>query len=118
MDALVCEAARLIESAQTGQADAVRRTVEARLVELSGSIEAGPSALHFARVVAFRATGDHRAALAACNLMLAAAEREATTASVPPHCRCVRSSASRSVTATWASTTPRRRCVTSSPRKV
>ncbi len=76
MDALVCEAARLIESAQTGQADEVRRTVEARLVELSGSIEAGPSALHFARVVAFRATGDHRAALAACNLMLAAAERE------------------------------------------
>ena len=56
MDALVCEAARLIESAQTGQADEVRRTVEARLVELSGTIEAGPSALHFARVVAFRAT--------------------------------------------------------------
>ncbi|HEY2982746.1 MAG TPA: hypothetical protein VGJ38_01250 [Jatrophihabitantaceae bacterium] len=66
----------MIESAQTGQADVVRRTVEARLVELSGSIEAGPSALHFARVVALRATGDHRAALAACNLMLAAAERE------------------------------------------
>jgi hypothetical protein len=40
MDTLVCEAARLIESAQTGQADEVRRTVEARLIGLSGSIEA------------------------------------------------------------------------------
>ena len=66
----------MIESAQTGQADQVRRVVEARLVEIGGSIEAGPAALHFARVVAFRAISDYRAALAATDVMLAAAERE------------------------------------------
>ena len=66
----------LVAAAQQGAADETRRAAEARMVELAGSIEAGPAGLHFVRAVAFYAAEDHRAALAASSLMLAAAERE------------------------------------------
>ncbi|HEU4422472.1 MAG TPA: GGDEF domain-containing protein [Pilimelia sp.] len=67
---------RMVAAAQQGAAEEVRRAAEARMVELSGSLEAGPAGLHFVRAVAFRAAGDIRAALAASALMLSAAERE------------------------------------------
>jgi diguanylate cyclase (GGDEF)-like protein len=67
---------RLVAAAQQGPADEVRGAAEARMVELGGSIEAGPAGLHFVRAVALFAVGDFRAALAAADLMLAAAERE------------------------------------------
>src|SRR2546421_13086336 len=70
------EVMHLVAAAQQGAADEVRRAAEARMVELAGSIEAGPAGLHFVRAVAFYAAEDHRAALAASSLMLAAAERE------------------------------------------
>jgi hypothetical protein len=47
------------------------------MVELCGSIEPAPAGLHYVRAVAFYAVNDYRAALAAGDLMLAAAEREA-----------------------------------------
>ncbi|HEU4424722.1 MAG TPA: GGDEF domain-containing protein [Pilimelia sp.] len=68
---------RLVAAAQHGAADEVRRATEARMVQLGGSIEAGPAGLHFVRSVALFAVNDYRAALAAGELMLAAAEREA-----------------------------------------
>jgi diguanylate cyclase (GGDEF)-like protein len=71
------EITRLVTAAQQGAADEVRRAVEARMLELHGSIEQGPASLHYVRAVAFYATNDYRAALAAGDLMLAAAEREA-----------------------------------------
>jgi len=74
MDA--AEVMRLVAAAQQGAADEVRRAAETRMVELGGSIEAGPAGLHFVRAVAYFAVNDYRAALAASALMLAAAERE------------------------------------------
>src|SRR2546423_14878941 len=65
----------LVAAAQQGAADEVRRTTEARMAEIGGSVEAGPAGLHFVRAVAFFAVNDYRAALAAGNLMLAAPER-------------------------------------------
>jgi len=70
------EVMHLVAAAQQGAADEVRRTAEERLVEIGGSVEAGPAGLHFVRAVAFFAVNDYRAALAASNLMLAAADRE------------------------------------------
>jgi diguanylate cyclase (GGDEF)-like protein len=70
------EVTRLASAAQQGNADQVRQVVEARMVELCGSIKDGPPGLHYVRAVAFQATGDYRAALAAGDLMLAAAERD------------------------------------------
>jgi len=70
------EVMHLVAAAQQGAADEVRRTTEARMAEIGGSVEAGPAGLHFVRAVAFFAVNDYRAALAAGNLMLAAAERE------------------------------------------
>src|SRR5207248_11364631 len=70
------EVNRLATAAQQGSADEVRRVAEARMVELCGSIEEGPAGLHYVRAVAFYAVNDCRAALAAGDLMLAAAERE------------------------------------------
>jgi diguanylate cyclase (GGDEF)-like protein len=70
------EVMRLVADAQEGAADEVRRAVEARMVELAGSVEAGPAGLHFVRAIALWATGEYREGLAASALMLAAAERE------------------------------------------
>src|SRR2546421_9835470 len=66
----------LVAAVQQGAADEVRRTAEARMAEIGGSVEAGPAGLHFVRAVAFYAVNDYPSALAASNLMLAAAERE------------------------------------------
>jgi diguanylate cyclase (GGDEF)-like protein len=74
MDA--AEVMRLVAAAQEGSADEVRRAVETRMVDLAGSVEAGPAGLHFVRAVAFFSVHNFHAALAASNLMLAAAERE------------------------------------------
>ena len=70
------EVMHLVAAAQQGAADEVRRTAEARMAEIGGSVEAGPAGLHFVRAVAFYAVNDYPSALAASNLMLAAAERE------------------------------------------
>src|SRR5689334_146587 len=70
------EVTRLAAAAQRGNADEVRRAVEARMVELCGSIEDAPAGMHYVRAVAFYAISNYRAALAAGDLMLAAAERE------------------------------------------
>ncbi len=70
------EVNRLAAAAQQGAAAEVRRLAEARMVELCGSIEQGPAGLHYVRAVAFYALNDYRAALAAGDLMLAAAERD------------------------------------------
>jgi diguanylate cyclase (GGDEF)-like protein len=67
---------RLVAAAQQGAADEVRHTAEVRMIELGGSIATGPAGLHFVRAVSFFAVNDYRSALAASNLMLAAAERE------------------------------------------
>ena len=52
----------LVGAAQQGAADETRRAAEARMVELAGSIEAGPAGLHFVRAVAFYAVEDVQAA--------------------------------------------------------
>jgi diguanylate cyclase (GGDEF)-like protein len=70
------EVLHLVAAAQEGAADEVRRSAEARMAEIGGSVEAGPAGLHFVRAVAFFAVNDYRSALAASNLMLAAADRE------------------------------------------
>jgi diguanylate cyclase (GGDEF)-like protein len=70
------EVMRLVAAAQEGAADETRRAAEARMVELAGSIEAGPAGLHFVRTVAWRAAGRYHEAWAASSLMLAAAERD------------------------------------------
>jgi diguanylate cyclase (GGDEF)-like protein len=74
MDA--AEVMRLVAVAQQGAANDVRRAAELRMIELGGSVDAGPAGLHFVRAVAFYAVNNYRAALAASNLMLAAADRE------------------------------------------
>ncbi|MEU4241739.1 GGDEF domain-containing protein [Actinoplanes sp. NPDC026619] len=65
-------AARLLERAQAGEADAVLTEVESTLRGPGGDL----AAMHFVRVVVFIVRGDLRAALAAIELMLRAAERE------------------------------------------
>ena len=70
------EVMRLVAAAHEDDPDDVRRAVEARMVELAGRVEDGPAGLHYVRAVALRAAGAHREALAACTLMVAAAERE------------------------------------------
>jgi len=72
----IAEVMRMVAAAQEGPADEVRRAAEARMVELGGSVEAGPAGLHWVRAIAFRVVRDYRAGLAASTLMLAAAERE------------------------------------------
>jgi diguanylate cyclase (GGDEF)-like protein len=69
-------AARLLEEAQTGAAEPARATAEATLRLRTGDLVDGPAAMHFVRVVAFIVLGDLRAALAAVDLMLLAAERD------------------------------------------
>ncbi|WP_433360317.1 diguanylate cyclase domain-containing protein [Actinoplanes sp. CA-142083] len=65
-------AARLLERAQAGEADAVLTEVTAGLGAPGGDL----ACLHFVRVVALIVQGDLRAALAAVEIMLRAAERE------------------------------------------
>jgi diguanylate cyclase (GGDEF)-like protein len=69
-------AARLLEEAQTGSAVQARATAEALLSGRTGELADGPAAMHFVRVVTFIVQGDLRAALAAVELMLHAAERD------------------------------------------
>ncbi|GAA0576736.1 hypothetical protein GCM10010172_71930 [Paractinoplanes ferrugineus] len=66
------QAARLLERAQAGEADAVLTEVDSILREPGGDL----AAMHFVRVVVFIVRGDLRAALDAIELMLRAAERE------------------------------------------
>lgn len=72
------EVMRLVAAAHEDDPNDVRRAVEARMVELAGRVEDGPAGLHYVRAVALRAAGAHREALAACTLMVAAAERESS----------------------------------------
>jgi diguanylate cyclase (GGDEF)-like protein len=65
-------AARLLERAQAGEADAVLAEVTAGLGAPGGDL----ACLHFVRAVALIVQGDLRAALAAVEVMLRAAERE------------------------------------------
>ncbi|MDG4798840.1 GGDEF domain-containing protein [Micromonospora sp. WMMD1082] len=76
MDDVTLRALRLLEEAQAGGAAQVLAVAEAALREPTGEICDGPAAMHFARVVALTRLGDLRAAIAAADLMLAAAERE------------------------------------------
>jgi len=75
-DALLREVKHLVQRAQVGQAAEVLRTADARLQELGdGTVEGGPAAMHFPRVVAL-IDDDDVAALAAAEDMLRAAERD------------------------------------------
>jgi len=74
MDA--AEVMRMVAAAQEGHASEVLRAAETRMVEVAGSVEAGPAGLHFVRAVALIMLPDIRASLAASSLMLAAADRE------------------------------------------
>jgi diguanylate cyclase (GGDEF)-like protein len=75
-DALLREVNHLRELAQVGQAAEVLETTERRLRELGdGTIEGGPAAMHYPRVVALIDVDD-AAALAAAEDMLVAAERD------------------------------------------
>ncbi|MEU5549852.1 GGDEF domain-containing protein [Micromonospora sp. NPDC047793] len=76
MDDVTLRALRLVEEAQTGAAAPALATAETTLREATGEIADGPAALHFARVVALTRLGELRAAVAAADLMLAAADRE------------------------------------------
>jgi diguanylate cyclase (GGDEF)-like protein len=69
-------AVRLLEEAQTGGAADALVTAEAYLRAPTGDLADGPAAMHFVRVVAHIVLGDLRAALAAVDLMLQAAERD------------------------------------------
>ncbi|NJP31809.1 GGDEF domain-containing protein [Micromonospora thermarum] len=76
MDDVTLRALRLLEEAQAGGAAQVLAAAESALREASGEICDGPAAMHFARVVALTRLGDLPAAVAAADLMLAAADRE------------------------------------------
>ena len=70
------EVAHLLELAQAGGAAEVLAESERLLSAATGEVADGPAALHFPRAVAVLMLGDHKAALAACQLMLDAADRE------------------------------------------
>ncbi|WP_341720084.1 GGDEF domain-containing protein [Micromonospora sp. FIMYZ51] len=76
MDDVTLRALNLLEEAQAGGAARVLTVAEAALREPTGELPDGPAAMHFARVVALTRLGDLRAAIAAADLMLAAADRE------------------------------------------
>ncbi len=76
MDDVTLRALRLLEEAQAGGAAQVLAEAVAALREPTGELRDGPAAMHFARVVALTRLGDLRAAIAAADLMLVAAERE------------------------------------------
>lgn len=79
MDDVTHRALRLLEEAQAGAAAQVLTVAESALREPTGDICDGPAAMHFVRVVALTRLGDLRAAVAAADLMLAAADRERST---------------------------------------
>lgn len=70
--------ARLLERAQCGEHVDVLRLAEAELTRATGELAGGPAGLHFVRVVALGVLGRTDEALRAVDLMLAAAEREAS----------------------------------------
>ena len=70
------EAARLLERAQIGEADAARERAEEVLRSVSGDLADGPACMHFVRMVTFIAKNDPAGAIEAAELMLPAAERE------------------------------------------
>lgn len=75
-DALIREVTHLVELAQLGQACQARQTAEKRLRELGGgTVQDGPAAMHYVRVVALVYDDDEAAQVAVAE-MLAAAERE------------------------------------------
>ncbi|MFY1575352.1 diguanylate cyclase [Verrucosispora sp. WMMD703] len=76
MDDVTLRALRLLEEAQAGGAAQVLAEAVAALREPTGELRDGPAAMHFVRVVALTRLGDLRAAIAAADLMLVAAERE------------------------------------------
>ncbi|QGN48198.1 diguanylate cyclase [Micromonospora sp. WMMD558] len=76
MDDMTLRALCLLEEAQAGGAAQVLAAAESALREATGEICDGPAAMHFARVVALTRLGDLPAAVAAADLMLAAADRE------------------------------------------
>ncbi|RIV39724.1 GGDEF domain-containing protein [Micromonospora radicis] len=76
MDEVTLRALGLIEEAQAGAAAQVLTVAESALRAATGEVPDGPAAMHFARVVALTRLGDLPAAIAAADLMLAAAERE------------------------------------------
>ena len=73
---LLQEVKHLVQRAQVGHASEVLSTAETRLGELGdGTVEGGPPAMHFPRVVAL-IDDDPAAGLVATEDMLAAAERD------------------------------------------
>ncbi len=76
MDDVTLRALRLLEEAQAGGAARVLADAESTLREPTGQIRDGRAAMHFARVVALTRLGRLPAAIAAADLMLAAADRE------------------------------------------
>ena len=70
------EVAHLLELAQAGGAAEALAESERLLSAATGSVADGPAALHFPRAVALLMLADHKGALAACELLLAAADRE------------------------------------------
>ncbi|MGS2619665.1 diguanylate cyclase [Micromonospora sp. LZ34] len=76
MDDVTLRALCLLEEAQAGGAAQVLAVAETALREPTGEIRDGPAAMHFARAVALTRLGDLQAAIAAVDLMLAAADRE------------------------------------------
>ncbi|MDM4718250.1 GGDEF domain-containing protein [Micromonospora sp. WMMA1363] len=76
MNDVTLRALGLLEEAQAGGAAQVLTVAEAALREATGEICDGPAAMHFARVVALTRLGDLPTAIAAADLMLAAADRE------------------------------------------
>ncbi|GAB3592381.1 GGDEF domain-containing protein [Angustibacter peucedani] len=69
-------ATRLLERAQSGEEHEVLAEAERLLREPTGDLVDGAPALHYARAVALAVIGDDRACMAACDLMVAAADRE------------------------------------------
>ncbi|SCG40052.1 GGDEF domain-containing protein [Micromonospora coxensis] len=76
MDEVTLRALSLLEEAQAGGAAQALAVADSALRERTGEIGDGPAAMHFARVVALTRLGDLHAAIAAADLMLAAADRE------------------------------------------
>ncbi|GAB3845175.1 hypothetical protein GCM10029963_23120 [Micromonospora andamanensis] len=117
MDDVTLRALRLLEEAQAGGASQVLAEAVAALREPTGELRDGPAAMHFARVVALTRLGDLRAAIAAADLMLVAAERRTAPGGAPARCRCAPTVGSASATRTSPSTTSRPSCGTSSVRR-
>ncbi|WP_328476080.1 GGDEF domain-containing protein [Actinoplanes sp. NBC_00393] len=72
------QAVRLLEQAQTGDAHTALAEAEVELRAVTGDIADGPACMHFVRAVAYLTRGEPRLAIAATELMLHAAIREAS----------------------------------------